>query len=127
MNNSIEKINGSSWADWSFSKLEIDYDKIEVSVLSDSENTVKICCRNYIGFSFIGHWDESIIETISVEMSGTVIDESLQVVKKLYGESPLLGGGVKKIDDVWYQFNIKLIDGNTVRIACRNIEVCDLR
>jgi hypothetical protein len=123
MNNTIEKINGSGWADWSFSKLEIDYDKVEVSVLSDSENRVKICCRNYIGFSFMGHWDESIIGDIRVETYGNVIDESLQVVKKLYGESPLLGGGVKRIDDVWYQVNIKLIDGNTVKIACRNIEV----
>lgn len=124
MDKIIEILNGGGWADWSLTKLEIDYEKVEVVVSSDNgKNNVKIRCKDYIGFSFIGHWDESIIEDIKVETFGSLIDESLQVVRSLYGESPLPGGGVKKIDDIWYQVNIKLIDGNIIKVVCNSIEV----
>ncbi len=124
MDNIIEILNGGGLADWSLTKLEIDYERVEVIVSSDNgNNNVTICCKDYIGFSFIGHWDESIIEDISVDIGGSLVDESIQAVKKRYGNNPLPGGGVKKINDSWYQVNIKLIDGNVVRVACSNIEV----
>ena len=81
-----------------------------------------IICKDYIGYSLIGHWDESIIEDIVIDESGTLINESLQIVIKLYGENPLPGGGVKKIDDCWYQLNIILIDGNIIKVACKDFE-----
>lgn len=121
----IDKINNSGWADWSIEKLEIDYDRVMISVSEDVEGAVTICCKDYIGFSFIGHWDESVIEDITVETKGNLIDESLQTVKNLYGEKPLPGGGVKNIDDSWYQINIKLIDGNIIKVACKSIEVIE--
>jgi len=86
---------------------------------------ITICCNDYIGFSFIGHWDESVIEDIMVEKKGSLIDKSLQTVKKLYSDNPLSGGGNKKIDDSWYQINIKLIDGNLIKVACKSIEVIE--
>lgn len=125
MDTIVEKINNSGWADWSLNKLEIDYDRVLIRVSDDTEGIVAICCRDYIGFSSIGHWDESVIEDITVETKGNLIDESLHTVKKLYGENPLLGGGVKKIDDIWYQVNIKLIDGNVIKVACKRIEVAE--
>lgn len=124
MDKIIEILNSGGWADWSLNKLEIDYEKVEIAISSDNEkNNLTICCKNYIGYSFIGHWDESIIEDIWVETGGNLVDESIQLVKKLYGNNPLPGGGVKKTGDIWYQVNIKLIDGNAVRVACRDIEV----
>jgi hypothetical protein len=123
MNSIIDKINNSGWADWSIDKFEIDYDKVLISLSGEEQNVVTISCKDFIGFSFIGHWDESIIEDIKVEMQGSLVDESLQVVKKLYGETPIIGGGVKKIDDIWHQINIKLIDGNVIKVGCRTIEV----
>ncbi|MCO1604716.1 hypothetical protein [Desulfosporosinus nitroreducens] len=125
MNSIVDKINNSSWADWSLDKFEIDYERVLITVSEDIEGNLTICCKDYIGFSFIGHWDESVIEEINVETYGSLIDESLQVVKSLYGESPLPGGGVKKIDDSWYQVNIKLIDGNIIKIACKSLEVVE--
>ncbi|MGV8082791.1 MAG: hypothetical protein AB2L09_04030 [Coriobacteriia bacterium] len=124
MDKIIAIINSGGWADWSLNKLEIDYEKVEIAISSNNEKTnVTICCKNYIGYSFIGHWDESIIEGIWVETGGKLVDESIQLVKKLYGNNPLPGGGVKKIGDIWYQVNIKLIDGNSMKVACRDIEV----
>ena len=123
MTSNIDEINNSCWADWSLNKLEIDYERIVIKVTQEEiKATVNLCCNDYIGFSFIGHWDESVIEEIIVESKGSLIDNSLQTVKKLYGENPSLGGGVKKIHDKWYQVNIRLIDGNTVKIACRSVE-----
>ncbi len=122
MDNTAEKINNSCWADWSLDKLEFDYDRVLITVSKDTEIIVTICCKDFIGLSFIGHWDESVIEGITVETKGNLIDESLYTVKKLYGENPLPGGGVKKIDDNWNQLSIKLIDGNVIKVACKSIE-----
>jgi hypothetical protein len=73
-------------------------------------------------FSHIAHWDESVIEDIVVETKGNLIDESVQTVEKLYGKNLLSGGGIKNIMDKWYQINIKLIDGNIIKVACKSIE-----
>ena len=64
MNSSIEKINCSSWTDWDLGKMEIDYNRIVVRLSEGSEATVTIYCNDYIGFSYVGHWDESVIENI---------------------------------------------------------------
>ena len=119
-NDIVEKINNYDWSDCSIYKLEIDYETIIISISLSTDNILKLHCKDYIGYSFIGHWDESIIEKVIIDDSGTLINESLQEVKKRYGETPLLGGGTKKIDDNWYQLNIKLIDGNTLKVVCKD-------
>lgn len=127
MNSIVEKINSCGWTDWSVDKLEMDFDKVLVRVSENIEGTVTICCKDYIGISYIGHWDESVIEDIRIETNGSLINESLENVKKLYGENPLLGGGVKEISDNWYQLNIKLIDGNIIKVVCKNIEIVEVK
>lgn len=122
----INQINGFVGADWSLNNCSVDYEKITIklSYISDSISKADILatiyCNNFIGFSFVGHWDENIIECIKVETEGDLINSSLQKIKSLYGDPPipLLGGGIKKIDSPWYQFNIKLIDGNTIKVVC---------
>lgn len=123
MKSIVDKINNSGWADWSLDKFEIDYERVLVTLSEDVEGALTISCKDYIGFSYIGHWDESIIEDISITTGGDLAEESIKSVKKLYGDNPLPGGGVKKIDDSWYQVNIKLIDGNIIKVACKSIEV----
>lgn len=121
--NNIDKINNINWHDWTFDDFKIDYDIVLVRVTDDLDWSAIFYCKDFIGFSFIGHWDESTIESISVKANGTLIDESIHVIKKLYGDNPQPGGGTKKIDDSWYQINIKLIDGNIIKIVSKEIRV----
>ena len=123
MNSSIEKINCSSWTDWDLGKMEIDYNRIVVRLSEGSEVTVTIYCNDYIGISYVGHWDESVIDRIYVEQDGNLIKESKMNIRKFYGVNPLKGGGTKEINDNWYQLNIKLMDGNSVLVACKNIVI----
>ena len=127
MDNIVNSINNGFWADSDIDKLEIDFDTVRIDISLDTGfgDTVSIHCKDYIGFSFVGHWDESVVESIRIDESGTLIDESLHAVKQLYGENPLAGGGVKNIDDCWYQLNIKLIDGNIFRVACKDFETVE--
>lgn len=119
----VDQINQYSWADWYLDKLEIDFEKIIVYISDINDKPLRICCIDYIGFTYIGHWDESVIEEIIVESNGSLIDDALNTVKNLYGEDPLPGGGVKKTQDKWYQLNIKLIDGNLIKIACKSVRI----
>lgn len=123
MNEIIDKINMSGWDDWTLDKLEIEYDKVIIKVSEESEGTAEIICKDYIGFSFIGHWDESVIEKIEVTLNGNLIEDSINTIKKLHGEHPFSGGGVKNIEDTWYQVNVKLIDGNSIYVACKSIKI----
>ena len=118
----IEKINNFPWADVSFDEVKIDYERVSISLSYDEKN-IKIYCNNFIGFSFIGHWDENIIESIIIESKGDLINESIKKVNRFYGSSPVLPGGrIKSFDKIWYQLNVKLIDGNAVEIVCESFD-----
>lgn len=122
MNKLIDKINNSNWTDWSLKNIELDFDKIVISLSEELEGFVKFTCKDYIGLSIVGHWDETVIESIIVEYGGSLVNESIEKVKRLYGNNPIKGGGIKDIKDDWYQMNIKLIDGNIYKFAFREIE-----
>ena len=121
----IKKINTYGWADWSINTFNIDYEKIliKISYYVEMEQHIIIHCNNFIGFSFVGHWDENIIEDISIEPKGELIDKSLKEIIRCNGKAPMLGGGIKKLDDKWYQLNIKMIDGVMIKVACESIEM----
>jgi len=121
----IQTINKYGWADWSIDTFNIDYEKIviKISYYVGEEHHATIHCNNFIGFSFIGHWDESIIESIKIEQKGDLVNISLKEVIHCNGQSPSPGGGVKKIDGIWYQLNIKMIDGVVIKIACEYFEL----
>jgi len=139
--NIINKIDSFGWADWSLHDFNINYERVSIEIsfepigyynedgtinknYTGEEQLVIIHCNNFIGFSFVGHWDESVIEDITIEQTGNLITNSLQEVKHLYGDPPFtLGGGIKKIDSLWYQLNIKLIDGNIIKVACDSFEI----
>lgn len=132
----INRINAFVGADWSFEDFSIDYERVSIRISynagsnnSDHESNkhnedqyALIHCNNFIGFSFVGHWDENIIECMKIESAGDLIDNSLQEIRRLYGALPLPGGGVKNLESVWYQLNIKLIDGNMIKIVCESFE-----
>jgi len=126
MNDIIERINNINWADWTLENIQIDYEKIVVSISDDSSNITAIYLKDYTGFYYVGHWDESVIKDINIYSKGDLIDESLRTIKNLYGDNPLPGGGVKQIDDDWFQLDINLIDGNVLKFSCRSIETDDI-
>ena len=49
-----------------------------------------------------------------------MVNSSLIKIKHIYGDPPIpsLGGGIRKIDNTWYQLSVNLIDGNAIMIAC---------
>ncbi|MFZ5640127.1 MAG: hypothetical protein ACOY4Q_05510 [Bacillota bacterium] len=122
MENVITRINNSGWEDWVLKKIEMDFDKIKIFVAYDEKTQVVITCKDFIGFQVIGHWDESTIEEIKIDSQGHLIEESIQMVKNLYGENPIPGGGIKNIYDNWVQLNLQFTDGIYVKIACKEIE-----
>jgi len=136
--NAIDKINKFGWADWFLGPFCFDDDRLFIKLSYDtgtdynSNGTLKkdgeryayatICCNHFIGFIFVGCWDESIIEDINVESEGDLIVDSVKKVKCLHGGAPF-PDAEKDIDGQWYQLNIKLIDGNVIKIACKDFEI----
>ena len=113
----INEINAFIGRDWRLKRITIA-DAITILLSESRGYTATITCYNFIGFSFVGNWDECVIDFIEIEKGGDFVENSLCEVKRLNGESPLPAGESKKIDNAWYQLNIKLIDGNVIKIAC---------
>jgi len=122
--NIISQINNWGWEDCSLVKIDISYDNISIEI-SDDENRhqVFIQCDEFIGFEFIGNWDECFIERVEVSEQGKLIEKSIEKVKKCYGNNTNIPGMKKDIKGRWYQLSITLIDGVILDIACGNIKI----
>lgn len=110
--NEIDKINGFIGTDWSLDTISVEGVEIKILLMEERGFTATITCINYIGITYIGHWDESIIERIYVEACGELINASLQRIQALGNNATM------NVGDTYYQLNIKMIDGNTVSVAC---------
>jgi len=118
----IERINGFVGTDWAIKNISVS-DAITIVLSEYRGHRATISCYNFIGFSFVGYWDEIIIDFIKIEQGGDLVENSLFEIKKLYGSSPLPAGESKKMENKWYQLNIKLIDGNVVKVACDRFSI----
>ena len=118
----IKVINGFAGADWGLGKIIFDGENIFLHFFVE-KGEVTIGCRNFIGFSFIGNWDEGVIENIRIESEGDLIDSSLKEIERLHGETIYIEHpAFKKMNDIWYQLNVKLVDGNVIKVACESFD-----
>jgi hypothetical protein len=122
MNDVIKKINSSGWADSGLFKIYIESDEIKIFIDFETGEVLQIICKDYIGFEYIGQWDESVISEINIEQGGDLTAASLNVIKKNY-KDPTIPYMTKNINDDWYQLNIRLIDGLVIKVACKDILV----
>ncbi len=124
INENIDYLNACNWRDWYLEKIEIDFENIIIKIISDSDAAIHIILKNYIGFEYYGHWDESVIKDINIYSSGDLISNSLEVIKSNNSEC-ILGGGTKQLTDKWLQVNVDLIDNTTLKFVCRDINYVD--
>ncbi|PEJ60365.1 hypothetical protein CN692_03465 [Bacillus sp. AFS002410] len=124
MNSIITKINESDWHDWEFEEIKIDYSNVTIVIESSSTNktVVIIICKNHIGFDYIGHWDEAVIEDINIDTEGDLIEKSLSKIKSNYGDQPNTIGNERDFQGEWLQVNIQLIDGVTIKVVCQDVD-----
>lgn len=113
------KINKFTWGDLLLSELTLDGDNIIVKVLEKDNNIKTINCEEFIGIKCLGKWEESLIDSISVDKTGDVIVESVFKIKNNY-DFPFNTLTSRNIFYPWVQLNIKLLDGCFVKIACKN-------
>ena len=91
-------------------------------IIAEESVTYKLSFIEYIALEYIGHWDESIIESIQADLQGELIEKALSEVKKNYldTEIPFCE---KHIYDTWIQVNIKISDGGEVKVVCKDITI----
>lgn len=75
-------VNGGCWHDSLLESILISYDEIVAAILDSKDRTLRFHCRNFIGISCIGQWDENVIERINVLHDGRTLTESLKKSKK---------------------------------------------
>ncbi|MBL1230956.1 hypothetical protein IW492_17150 [Enterococcus sp. BWB1-3] len=114
------EINLYNWNDWYFEKLELNFDDIKVYISNDTDEIIELICKKYIGISYLGHWDESVIKSMKVNENTELTEKSIKVIKENYKDM-VLGGGYRNITDIWCEFVIEFIDGNTLGIVCSEI------
>lgn len=119
---SIAEINQLNWVDSFLSDISIKSNNIQMRIIAEGSVTYKILFAEYIAFEYIGHWDESIIESIQANLQGELIEKALVKVKKNYSDTEI-PFCEKHLNDLWIQTNIKIIDGGLAKIVCKDILV----
>ena len=118
-----EFINSKDWSDCLLESITVDYDKALVKISYD-DNIIDIICVNFISIQYLGQWDESVIKAIKVYEEDGFCQDCKEIVKK-FNPITLSGGGVKKIDDIWYHIEIELLDGVKASLICTEFKVVE--
>ena len=114
--------NKLCFTDYSLEAINIDYTNIEIII--ELEKKYKIKCENFMSISYIGQWDENIIDSIYVTSEDELIDLTKQKILK-NNNINLKGGGTREFNDKWLCLNIKLIDSVEIKIICFCVEIFD--
>ncbi len=108
---------GECWHDTLLERITIDYDNIVVEI-EVNEKITKLICYNFIGFDYLGQWDENVIKCITLSED----DEMIFVAKERIKYNNSLGGGVKIFETQWKCVCIELIDGVVIHIICEKVD-----
>lgn len=77
----ISKILNTNWFDSELMMVTILFDRIEFKIKSGvNERIQTIQCYDYIGYENIGHWDEAIIERVSVIKKSNFIELNMEKI-----------------------------------------------
>jgi len=117
-------INKFIWGNLLLSELTLDGENIIIKVLENDNHMKTINCEEFIGIKCLGKWEESLIDSISVDKTGDVIVESVFKIKKNNELSCNLLSN-KNAFYPWVQLNIKMLDGCFVKIACKNTYIVE--
>ncbi|MBP3365463.1 MAG: hypothetical protein J6K96_00560 [Treponema sp.] len=112
--------NDSDFADYSLEEIKIDYDKIAIEIRR--EKKYRIDCLHFLAISYIGQWDENIIENVFITENDDFIAEVKSKIKK-NNNINFKGGGTRDFNADWICLTIRLIDALEIKIVCSDVEI----
>lgn len=108
------------FADYSLEEIRIDY--ADIQIVCAHEKKCVIRCVNFIAISYIGQWDENIIDEIFITRDDELIEESRRKVRQ-NNDITSAGGGTKNYDGQWLCLVVRLIDSVEIKIVCSDVEI----
>jgi len=123
LSKNIEQLNKVVWTDAEFNICEIHYDFIKIKITESNGVSKNIICRGYIGFEGIGIWDEVVINKAIICNNHSLIDRSLNLIKKRFNQKiPDSGSDARNLQE-WSMLQISFIDGSDLKIVIASIFV----
>ena len=131
----INTINRSGWHDWLFDGIHLNSKKAIVKIFHNlgshynldgsmneyySDTHIAIHCMNCVEVTYIGRWDESVIESIRIDTLGGLGVGAQAGIASSDKKALLANSAQNCSDEKWYLLCIKLIDGNAIRIVCES-------
>lgn len=108
------------WGDSTLEKIEIVYDKVEITVFNDvSQKNIFIECSQCVGITDFINWDENILENIFVNEIPNEQHPMIQVIKQLYGANSY--DSEKCIEGSFFELRILFINELSFSVICKNI------
>jgi hypothetical protein len=122
MNGFFENTN---WVDTSLESISISRG-IALIIISSIYTGSKVCKtikgNDFIAIRYLGHWDEGNITGIFITDEGSLISESLELVKQNYDEDEI-NSQLERYKSPWQQLSIRLLDGVVIEIVCKSFEL----
>ena len=113
-------INDIDWADSRLESINIEYDKSELRIVSESGRYV-VTCAGLIGLTNLCIWDDTIIDNITVFEAGPSSDAYLQQVYSVYDKSFDYGGRI--LGEPVLVLSVSIINNTTFNLYCKSITV----
>lgn len=120
----MKKINELLWGDSTLEQVIVEYDKIIVKVFNDIiEKIVCIECLNCIGMTNMYIWDDTIIDSITLNEIAPQGHEIWKKIYEVYGEESYDSN--KNLMNTFYELKIRIINDFEFSIICQEVNIID--
>lgn len=116
----VRYINELNWHDCSLNSILIDYSNIIINLEQPDAKNISLKCVNFIGITYLGQWDENIVDNIKIVTSSPEIYNSIRIIEENNSDT-LKGAGTKTINSLWIDIIITLIDNVEIHVVCDSI------
>jgi len=110
------------WPDATVEGVKLDYDEARIRVRESGGRTVEVVAGGYIGYETIGFWDETIVESASLQSDTDFLRTCLAKVREHNGDPPRESGNADRNLGSFQALEIRLIDGARILCAAAHFE-----
>jgi hypothetical protein len=111
------------WPDATVEGVKLDYDEARIRVREDSGRTVEVVAGGYIGYEIVGFWDETIVESASLQTGSDFLSRCVAKVRERNGDPPRESGSPDRNSGSFQALEITLIDGAQIFCAAARFEI----
>jgi hypothetical protein len=105
------------WPDAELETVSVDYDGVRLELLESNGRKRTFSCMGYIGYEFVGFWDEVVIETATYRSDDEFLERCLRALHGRLGQAFPDSGSPDRNARSFGVLTLGFADGGALKIA----------